>query len=150
MKGRTYRYATEAPLFPFGFGLSYTQFSYHDLHLSASEISPREKLEVQVSVTNTGNMDAEEVVQLYVSDLEASVDVPQYALKGFQRVMLRANDTATLTFTLTPEMLMLVNETGEFVLEPGEFRVTIGGSSPGPRSAELGAATPVSSSFSVV
>lgn len=149
MHGRTYRYSTVEPLFPFGFGLSYTQFTYHDLHLSKSTIAPGEVVQVTVSVTNTGNRAAEEVAQLYLTDLEASVPTPLYALKGFQRVLLAAHETKTLTFTVTSEMMCCVNEQGASVLEAGDFTVTVGGSSPVPVSAKLGAATPVTATFRV-
>lgn len=150
MQGRTYRYATEEPLFPFGFGLSYTRFSYHSLHLSASELQQGERLEVKVDVTNEGDVAAEEVVQLYLTDIEASTETPFYSLKGFRRVFIRAKDTATVTFTLTPDMMALIDDHGKPVIEPGAFTVTIGGSSPGIRSQELGAAPHISATFTVI
>ena len=150
MRGRTYRYMREEPLFPFGFGLSYTQFSYDSIQLSSSTINKGGSLEVEVSVTNTGNRKAEEVVQLYLSDLEASVDVPLYALKGFCRINLEAKERTSVKFTVTLEMMELVDQDGKSVLEPGEFKITIGGSSPGKRSEDLGAPTPVEAVFTVL
>jgi len=149
MQGRTYRYATEEPLFPFGFGLSYTRFSYHSLQLSSETLQMGQSLDVEVSVTNEGECEAEEVVQLYLSDLEASVQVPLYALKGFQRVCIPAQTTSTLRFTITPDMLELIDDEGQGRIEPGEFKVTIGGSSPGDVSLKCGAPTPVSAVFTV-
>lgn len=130
-------------------GLSYTTFSYDVLHLSATEIASGENLEVEVSVTNTGDIDAEEVVQLYLSDLEASVDVPRCALKGFRRVRIQAQETETIQFTLTPEMMELVDNDGNRRLEPGTFEITIGGASPGELSEKLEAPSPVSAIFTV-
>ena len=150
MAGRTYRYATEEPLFPFGFGLSYSQFSYDSLQVSSSTMTKEESLTVSVKVCNTGRRDAEEVVQLYLSDLEASVAVPLYALKGFQRIALKAGENQTVTFSVTPDMMKLVNDSGEHILEPGKFKVTVGGSSPGKRSETLGAPVPVEAVFEVV
>ncbi len=149
MAGRTYRYATEEPLFPFGFGLSYTQFSYDSISLSSLNITQGESIEIEVSVTNTGGRDAEEVVQLYLSDLEASVTVPFFALKGFRRIAVNAGERKTVTFTVTPEMMELVNHDGQRILEPGEFKITVGGASPGKRGLELGAPIPVEAVFTV-
>ena len=150
MQGRTYRYAAEEPLYPFGFGLSYTSFSYDTIQLSSSKVAKGESLTVKVTVSNAGDRDAEEVVQLYLSDLEASVEVPLYSLKGFQRVALKAGESQELTFMVTSEMMELINDEGRAVLEPGEFKIRVGGSSPGKRSRELGAPEPVEAVFTVV
>ena len=99
--------------------------------------------------SNIGDREAEEVVQLYLTDLEASVDVPLYALKGFRRISLQAKESKTVTFTVTPDMMALIDNEGKSLIEPGEFEVTIGGSSPGKRSAKLGAPTPVEAVFTV-
>jgi beta-glucosidase len=149
LQGRTYRYSSAEPLFPFGFGLSYTTFAYHSLRLSTATINAGENLQVEVSVTNTGDRDAEDVVQLYLTDLQASVAVPFYALKGFRRVCLQAQETKLLTFTITPEMMIVIDQQGRSVIESGEFRVTVGGSSPGAISEKLGAPQPVSGVFTV-
>jgi beta-glucosidase len=139
LKNRTYRYMEKEPLFPFGFGLSYTSFSYGALELSRNSIGLDETVSVQTTVTNSGQYAAEEVVQLYVTDLEASVPVPQYALKGFQRIHLESGETKTVTFTISRRELEMVNNEGERVLEPGEFRISVGGSVPSQRSLDLGA-----------
>lgn len=139
MTNRTYRYMEKEPLFPFGFGLSYTTFSYQNLTLSDATIQSGESVKASVTVSNTGDQAAEEVVQLYVTDLQASVAVPHYALKRFQRLVLPAGASQTLTFELTPEDLMIVNEAGEKVLEPGDFSIFVGGSVPSQRSLDLGA-----------
>ncbi len=149
MAGRTYRYATAEPLYPFGFGLSYTRFAYSDMRLSQEAIHPCEPLKVGVTVSNGGAVQADEVVQVYVSDLVASVPAPVCSLVAFERVCLAAGESARLEITLTPDMLMLVDEEGKPRLEPGEFRVTVGGCSPGARGVALGAPEPVSKTFTV-
>ncbi|MEZ4828228.1 MAG: glycoside hydrolase family 3 C-terminal domain-containing protein [Bacteroidia bacterium] len=140
MKGRTYRYMTETPLYPFGFGLSYTTFSYSNLKLSSETIKPGENLYVSVTVSNTGSKAGEEVVQLYLTDVKASVDVPLSALKGFKRVHLEPGTSRVVNFTLTPADMEIVNEEGIRVLEKGEFVVRAGGASPGPQAEKLGGA----------
>jgi beta-glucosidase len=94
-------------------------------------------------------VEAEEVAQIYLSDLEASTVVPLHSLIGFQRVHLKPGERTTITFTVTPKMMELVNDAGQRVLEPGAFRVTVGGCSPSERGVGLGAAAPVSMAFTV-
>ena len=149
MTGRTYRYATEEPLYPFGFGLSYTHFTYSDLALDKRTIQAGESLSLRCTLTNSGAVEAEEVAQIYLSDREASTVVPLHSLIGFQRVHLKPGEQTTLAFTITPEMMAMVNDAGERVLEPGAFRVTVGGCSPSERGVNLGAAAPVSMDFTV-
>jgi beta-glucosidase len=149
MTGRTYRYATEEPLYPFGFGLSYTRFSYSDLVLDESTIRAGESLSLRCTLTNSGSVEAEEVAQIYLSDLEASTVVPLHNLIGFRRVHLKSGERTVIPFTVTPEMMKMVNDAGDRVLEPGEFRVTIGGCSPSERGVRLGASAPVSMAFTV-
>ena len=147
MTGRTYRYANWEPLFPFGFGLSYSKFSYHDLHFSKDVIQTGESLQASILVTNTGNLPADEVVQVYLQDVEASYEVPYNTLVAFQRVRLAPGETKGLSFTIGPELLSLYDDDGKPIQEPGEFKVTIGGCSPSQRGLQLGAPTPVSASF---
>lgn len=149
LKGRTYRYMTKEPMYPFGFGLSYTRFSYGRLKLSAKRIKCGASLRAEVVVTNTGTIAAEEVVQLYLKDNEASVAVPHCALKGFQRIGLAPGKSKRVEFTITPAMMKMVNNEGNAVLEPGAFTVTIGSSSPGSRSQVLGAPKPAVGQFVV-
>ncbi|HEX3051226.1 MAG TPA: glycoside hydrolase family 3 N-terminal domain-containing protein [Aggregatilineaceae bacterium] len=149
MTGRTYRYATEEPLYPFGFGLSYTHFTYSDLAIDKSIIRAGESLPFHCTLTNSGELDAEEVAQIYLSDLEASTVVPLYSLIGFQRVHLKPGERTVISFTITPEMMEIVNDAGDRVLEPGEFRVMVGGCSPSERGVRLGASAPVSTTFTV-
>ncbi len=150
MADRTYRYMTDEPLFPFGFGLSYTTFEYRDLTLERDTLQVGESLDLAVTVANTGAVEAEEVVQVYLSDLEASVPVPTSHLVAFRRVRLAPGQAETLAFTLPAAHMTLVTEAGQRVLEPGAFRVSVGGCSPGPRGLALGAPTPVSAEFRVL
>jgi beta-glucosidase len=149
MAGRTYRYMEAEPLFPFGFGLSYTQFAYQDLALGSEQIAAGESLPIRVTLSNTGAREAEEVAQFYLSDLEASVPVPRHKLIGFERVRLGPGEQRTLEFTVTPAMMELVDDNGASVLEPGRFRITVGGCSPGARGLALGAPQPATAEFSV-
>jgi beta-glucosidase len=149
MKGRTYRYMTQDPLFPFGFGLSYSRFEYSDLKIDRSEIIPGESLDVHFTIQNCGDRRAAEVVQVYLSDLQASTIVPLHHLVGFERVVLEAGESRTLKFTITPEMMSFYNDDGKLTLELGEFRIEVGGCSPGKRGRELGAPNPVNADFNV-
>ncbi len=139
MKGRTYRYMNEDPMYPFGFGLSYTTFSYGDIKVSSDRISKKDNLSVSVKVTNTGKVKADEVVQLYISDLVASVDVPNFQLANMKRITLEPGEVKEVEFTLTPEAFEMVNNKGNRVMEAGDFKIYAGGSSPMKRSFELGA-----------
>lgn len=117
------------PLYPFGFGLSYTQFSYGDISLSNKTIKPGGKIEVKITVTNTGNFDGEETVQLYTRDLVGTVARPVKELKGFQKVFLKKGESRELVFVITTEDLKFYNSDLKFVYEPGDFKVFVGGSS---------------------
>ncbi len=125
------------PLFPFGHGLSYTTFGYSDLRLSAPRIPPTGTLRVSVTVTNTGTREGAEVVQLYVHDEAASVTRPVRQLAGFHRVSLKPGEPRTVEFQLTPKELGLYNKDMKFVVEPGKFRVFVGGSSVGGLEGEF-------------
>ena len=125
------------PLFPFGHGLSYTTFSYSDLKFSAPRIAPTGTLRVSVTVTNTGSREGAEVVQLYVHDEVASVTRPVRALAGFRRVSLKPGEARTVELPLTTRELGLYNKDMKFVVEPGKFRVFVGGSSVGGLEGEF-------------
>ena len=125
------------PLYPFGYGLSYTTFSYSDLQLSATEMSPTGSVEASVTVTNTGNVNATEIVQLYIRDLVASVSRPVKELKGFERITLKAGESKNVTFTITPEMLKFYNYDLKYVLEPGDFSIMVGPNSRDLKTAKL-------------
>lgn len=147
MDGRTYRYMREEPLYPFGFGLSYSEFEYFDLKMENRQIRLGEKAEFQVSLRNTGDKPASEVVQIYLSDIEASTIVPLHHLIGFKRISLAAGESRTLDFSITPEMMSFFNDDGKLTLEPGEFNLEVGGCSPGMRGLELGAPKPENETF---
>lgn len=138
MKNRTYRYMESSPYYPFGYGLSYTSFSYGAPRLNRSSVAQGESLAVAVEITNTGKRAGDEVVQLYLTDREASVDVPRYALKDFRRVSLGRGESVEVEFTVTPEMMQLIDNDGTPRIEPGEFDLWIGGACPHPRTRELG------------
>ena len=139
MKGRTYKYMNVDPMYPFGFGLSYTTFSYSDIQASSKNISKKEDVTVTVKVTNTGKVKSEEVVQLYVSDLKASVDVPNFQLNAMKRIVLEPNESKEVSFQLTPKAFEMVKNDGSKIIESGDFKIYAGGSSPMKRSFELGA-----------
>jgi beta-glucosidase len=114
------------PLYPFGFGLSYTKFTYGKPQLSKASLRPGEGLDVTVTVQNTGSYDGEEVAQLYLRDVAASVTRPVKELKGYQKVMLKKGESRTLTFHLMPDDLKFYNHDLKLVAEPGEFRIFVG------------------------
>jgi beta-glucosidase len=117
------------PVYPFGYGLSYTTFSYSDPKLDKTSITQDESITVSVDVTNTGNRDGAEVVQLYIRDLVGSVTRPVKELKAFRKITLKAGEKQTVTFTLTSNDLSFYNADLNFVAEPGDFEVFVGGDS---------------------
>jgi beta-glucosidase len=133
MEGRTYRYFRGKPLYPFGYGLSYTTFVYSNLQLSAKSITGDETVTISVDVQNVGERAGDEVVQLYVGDVDASVPVPIRQLQGFERIHLASGETKTVMFTLTARQLSLIDDEGQRVIEPGVFQVAVGGRQPSPR-----------------
>ncbi|WP_116788424.1 glycoside hydrolase family 3 N-terminal domain-containing protein [Flavobacterium psychrotrophum] len=124
-----YTDSDNSPLYEFGYGLSYTTFSYGNLKLSTQKLSPNGKLKVSVDVKNTGNFDGEEVVQLYVKDVVGSVTRPVRELKGFNKTLIKKGETKTIEFELSPDDLRFYNIDMKFVAEPGDFEVFVGGSS---------------------
>lgn len=118
--------APNAPLFPFGFGLDYTDYHYDNLRLSSTTLTKDAPIQVSVEVTNVGSRDGIEVVQLYVQDLVGSVARPLRQLKGFEKLAIRAGETRTVTFTVTEEMLRFYDIDMNYVAEPGEFKVFVG------------------------
>lgn len=149
MKGRTYKYMIEAPLYPFGFGLSYTTYKYENIKLSENKIKKGKSIIASTTITNTGNIDGDEVVQLYITDVKSSIPAPLYSLKGFQRIHLKAGETKEVSFQITPQMEELVTETGDKKIETGDFKIWIGGRSPNIVDEKLGLTLPISAAFSV-
>ena len=117
------------PLYPFGFGLSYSKFDYSGLKLSHPELNSEGSLEVQVDVTNRGNYDGEEVVQLYIRDMVGSVTRPVKELKNFQKVFLKKGESKRVKFNITVEDLKFYDQQLKHIAEPGDFKVFIGGNS---------------------
>jgi beta-glucosidase len=128
MGRRVYVDMSADPLYEFGFGLSYTSFEYSNLRISPEEVNPAGEVKVSLDVKNTGSRSGEEVVQLYVNDVVSSVSTPVRELKGFEKVSLTPGEKRTVTFTLAPEHLSLLNRQMEPVVEPGTFDVMVGSS----------------------
>ena len=142
MQGRTYRYFKGEPLYPFGFGLSYTKFKYDKLKLSANTIDAGQELKLTVNVMNAGERIGDDVSQVYITDLNASVPTPIRTLAAFKRVSLRPGQWQNVSFTITPTQMSLIDNDGKRVIEPGEFEISVGGGQPS-------AATVVKGRFSV-
>ena len=117
------------PLYPFGYGLSYTRFEYGDLQLNRKSIDKTETITAGITVQNKGLYDGYEVVQLYLRDMVGSITRPVKELKGFQRIFLKAGESTYVRFEITPEMLKFYNDDLEYICEPGEFQIMIGGNS---------------------
>lgn len=139
MQGRTYRYMEKEPLYPFGFGLSYTTFEYSEIKLSATDIKKDQQVEAIVKITNTGKISAEEVVQLYLSWPGSSMNPPRFKLSGIKRIRLEPGASAVVSFTITPDLYAIFDHNGNRVIEPGQVNVYVGGSLPVKRSESLGA-----------
>jgi len=125
------------PLYPFGYGLSYSEFKYSNLTISSSKLNPAEKLKVSVNVTNIGNYDGKEVVQMYIRDLVGSVTRPVKELKGFQKIEIKKGQTQTVVFEISEEDLKFYNFDLEYVSEPGKFEVFVGSDSTTPNKVEF-------------
>ena len=137
MKNRTYRYMKSEPLYPFGYGLSYTSFEYGPAKATNGSIKAGESVSFSISVKNTGRMDSLETVQLYLRDVETSVEAPKWQLRGIRKVFLKSGAQTEVGFTLDARAMALINDAGKAVLEPGLFEVFIGGSQPDARSEKL-------------
>lgn len=167
MKGRTYRYMTDEPLYPFGYGLSYTEFEYSDLVVEAADaadlptgkhdgdrgsaggVTTGSALTFSVVVRNTGDCAGDEVAQLYLRRLNASVDVPLRSLAGIRRVHLAPGAETKVTFTVTPRQTAVVRKDGSYVVEPGEMQAFVGGRQPDDRSLALTGRPVLSTLFSL-
>jgi beta-glucosidase len=130
MTGKTYRFFTQEPLYPFGYGLSYTTFKYSDL-LLPENIVAGEKVSVKVTVTNTGNIAGDEVVELYLTDEKASTPRPIRQLEGFTRVTLKPGESRVIEIKLEPRQFSIINSKSKRVIEPGYFTISVGGKQPG-------------------
>jgi beta-glucosidase len=130
MKGRTYRYFTGTPLWPFGYGLSYTSFRYGNLDLPKGSVRAGEPLHASVNVTNTGQVPGDEVVQLYLSFPNVA-GAPIRALRGFRRIHLAPGQTQTVAFDLKPRDLSMVDDRGNRIIPAGKYTVSVGGGQPG-------------------
>ena len=150
MDGRTYRFFKGEPLYPFGHGLSYTRFKYSALKVSAPRVAQGEKVLVSAEVENSGTREGDEVVQLYLTDSDASVRVPIRSLAGVERVHLKPGERRVIKFTIEPRQLAVITNDGRTVVEPGDFKITIGGKQPGfTGTADAGTTSFIEGRFSV-
>jgi beta-glucosidase len=129
MKGRTYRYFEGKPLYPFGYGLSYTTFSYRGLELPKTVINAGDPLTAEVTVANTGKLEGDEVAQLYLSFPNVT-GAPLRALRGFKRIRLKPGESQKVRFDLNERDLSMVTEAGEPIIAEGKYSVSIGGGQP--------------------
>jgi beta-glucosidase len=150
MKGRTYRYLEREPLYPFGYGLSYTRFAYSNLQIDQSRVGVQDSVEVSADVENVGECTGDEVVQLYLKCLDAPYVVPNHQLRGFERVPLAPGERRRMVFLLTTRDLSQIDERGARVFQPGKYRVSVGGSQPDVRSGDLMGEDPLSIEFELV
>ncbi len=148
MRGRTYRFATVEPLYPFGFGLSYTRFVYEAIACGADQPAPGQGVNVKVTVRNAGRRKGLETVQCYLVP-PAGTDVPQAVLVGFQKIELAAGKRAEVEFNLGEAALLQVDAEGHRVRVPGDYTIVVGSASPGPRAGALGAPAPVTAKLTL-
>ena len=126
-----------SPLYPFGYGLSYTTFNYSDISLNSSKLQGDQTLKASVTLTNTGKYDGSEIVQLYIRDVIGSITRPMKELKGFQKIMLKTGESKTVTFDITPEDLKFYNSDLKYDWESGDFEIKIGGNSKDLKTASI-------------
>ncbi|MGD1046798.1 MAG: glycoside hydrolase family 3 C-terminal domain-containing protein [Bacteroidota bacterium] len=137
MKGRTYRYFGGTPLYEFGYGLSYTSFKYSNI-IAPTTARATENVSISVEVENTGTMDGDEVVELYLKTLDAKVPVPLHALQGFKRIFLKIGEKKKVEFDLKPEQFSIVNNKNQRIIEPGRIQLYVGGRQPSQRAMNSG------------
>ncbi|RPD48337.1 glycoside hydrolase family 3 protein [Hymenobacter sediminis] len=149
MLGRTYRYMSQEPMYPFGYGLSYAKFEYSGLKLP-KKAAKNKPVEVEATVRNTGKVAGEEVVQLYLTHTpRQGQQIPRYALKNFRRVQLQPGASTTVKFTLTPEQLALIDAQGKAAAPTAPVTIAVGGSLPSARSQAFGASKPATATLAV-
>jgi beta-glucosidase len=136
MAQRTYRYYVGDPLYPFGYGMSYSTFSYSDLKISTSKLNAGDPLQVDVTVANSGSREGDEVVQLYLT-FPKLAGAPRRALRGFQRIHLRAGENRTMQFTIADRDISYVKDDGIRDIGPGKYSLSVGGGQPGPRTSSI-------------
>lgn len=137
MNNRTYRYYKGTPLYPFGYGLSYTDIEYKNARMNKTEGNIGDCFTVEVEVKNNGKYKVHEAVQLYVKDIEASTRVPNWQLRGIENVCLEAGETKKVSMSISTRDFALITENGECVVEPGTFLIAVGGQQPDERSSNL-------------
>ncbi len=150
MAGRTYRFARTEALYPFGFGLSYTAFKFDDLTLSADQLESGQSLRVSVTVQNIGKYDGRETVQCYLVPPRHQPDTPLSTLIAFDKITLKAGESTQVEFQLGAEALLQYDSNGDQVWVAGQYRIVIGGASPGPRAEKLGAAVPAEADLTLI
>lgn len=148
MEGRTYRFSSENTDYPFGFGLSYSTFSYSDLHLSTPIITQNTSLRGSFALNNIGDYDAEEVSQIYVEYPESAFGI-KYQLVGFKRVALESKKSTIVDFEILPEQLLVCDPEGNFLLHPGKYKLIVGGCSPGDEGLRKGTPHPMATWFTI-
>jgi beta-glucosidase len=136
MKGRTYRYFSDKPLYSFGFGLSYTNFAYSNIKLTSSSVKAGDPVTIEGEVKNAGSADGDEVVELYLSQPKAS-GTPIRVLAGFTRVHLAAGQSTHVGLTIDPRSIAQVDSKGSRVILPGDYTVSLGGAQPGDAAAPV-------------
>ncbi len=149
MAGRTYRYMEKEPLFPFGFGLTYSSFSFSEPSISSGTIKSGKSVKISTTVTNTGNFQSENVVQLYVSRIDDTEMTPLFSLKGVERIALKPGESKHLQFEISSQLLENINDEGISVFEKGFYKIYISTSLPTQRSLDLGGDKFVSASLKV-
>jgi len=150
MENRTYKYFKGDVVYPFGFGLSYSDIAYSGLTLSGGTVKAGESLTASFTVKNNGALDASECCQVYITDVEASSRVPRWKLCAFQKVRIPAKKSKKVEITIGPDAMTLVRDDGSRVLEPGAFRLYIGGCQPDSQSRELSGKAPLEAEFRMV
>ena len=149
MAGRTYRFMKAVPLFPFGYGLSYGHFTYSGLRLSSSTVNPDQSVTATATIGNDGKYGSADVVELYITAPTGSFATPLFSLKGFKRVSLEPGGSTLVRFTIGPAELAVVNDAGKSVVEKGDYKIYIAGSTPIQRSLDLGIAPPATAVLKV-